>query len=91
MPHVCRTVRITGRVQGVAYRAWTESRARAAGLRGWVRNESDGSVSALFCGPDAAVEAMITACHEGPGAAEVRDVQVEDAPGTPPENFRILQ
>ena len=47
-----RTVRvqITGRVQGVGFRAWTRSRSRAFGLAGWVRNEPDGSVSALIQG-----------------------------------------
>lgn len=55
-------VRIEGRVQGVGYRRWTQRTAREFGLRGWVRNRRDGSVEAVFQGPDAIVAAMIAAC-----------------------------
>ncbi|HRO12854.1 MAG TPA: acylphosphatase, partial [Amaricoccus sp.] len=44
-------VRVTGRVQGVWYRGWTEDEATRRGLRGWVRNEPDGSVAAVLAGP----------------------------------------
>lgn len=67
-------MRVTGRVQGVAYRAWARGEAKALGLRGWVRNRGDGSVEAVVAGPEAAVEEMITAMGEGPGAARVTDV-----------------
>jgi acylphosphatase len=72
-------VRITGLVQGVSFRAWTQSEARRLGLTGWVRNERDGSVSALLSGPDDAVDAMIVRLHTGPPAAQVADVAVADA------------
>lgn len=65
---------ITGRVQGVGFRAWTRREARRRALRGWVRNRSDGSVEALLIGDEAAIEAMAEACHEGPGFAEVTAV-----------------
>ncbi|QPM90648.1 acylphosphatase [Pseudooceanicola algae] len=86
-----RQIRVTGRVQGVAFRAWTRGQARKLGLAGWVRNDADGSVTALLHGEAAAVENMINACWTGPGAAEVRDVQA--TPATPPEwdDFRILR
>ncbi|WP_041785087.1 acylphosphatase [Rhodospirillum centenum] len=76
--------RITGRVQGVGYRAWTVRRAGAAGLDGWVRNRADGSVEALFAGPAAAVEAMLADCREGPPASLVAEVRTEpgDDPGS---------
>ena len=45
-------VTICGQVQGVGYRAWVEYQARASGLEGWVRNRRDGSVEAVFAGPD---------------------------------------
>jgi acylphosphatase len=64
-------VTITGRVQGVSYRAWAKRWADARGLAGWVRNETDGSVSALIEGPPDAVEDMIDAMHSGPPAARV--------------------
>ncbi len=66
---------ITGRVQGGGFRAWTRREARRRGLRGWVRNRSDGSVEALLIGEDAAIEAMAEACRQGPGLAEVTAVE----------------
>ena len=76
---IARTFRVTGRVQGVAFRAWTRATATALGLSGWVRNEPDGSVTGHLEGPRAAVDGMITQLHEGPGAAVVRAVDVRDA------------
>ncbi|MEM6549888.1 MAG: acylphosphatase [Pseudomonadota bacterium] len=75
--------RITGRVQGVYYRAWCREEAERRGLSGWVRNESDGSVSAHFVGDASAVAAMIDACGRGPVDARVvsvdtHEVQVQD-------------
>jgi len=68
-------VRITGRVQGVWFRGWVRGEARRLGLTGWVRNEPDGSVAALFVGPGAAVAAMLALCREGPPHARVLDVE----------------
>ncbi|MFO1154877.1 MAG: acylphosphatase [Rhodospirillales bacterium] len=67
-------VRIEGRVQGVWYRGWTVQQAVRRGLRGWVRNRSDGSVEALFAGPAPVVDAMLDACWQGPPAAQVSRV-----------------
>ena len=67
-------VRIEGRVQGVWYRGWTVAEAERRGLRGWVRNRGDGSVEALFVGPEEAVADMIDACRHGPPAARVSAV-----------------
>jgi acylphosphatase len=72
-------LRITGRVQGVGYRAWAMRQAEAFGLRGWVRNRSDGSVEALLIGPPDAVERMLEACRQGPPGARVSDVVVSEA------------
>lgn len=72
---------ITGRVQGVWFRAWTRDEARALGLTGWVRNEADGSVRALFCGPQAAVAEMLERCRHGPPMARVDAVAA--SPGEP--------
>lgn len=65
---------IKGRVQGVWYRSWTRKTAVELGLCGWVRNRIDGSVEALFSGPDHKVEAILKACHQGPPAARVDSV-----------------
>ena len=72
-------LRITGRVQGVGYRAWALQIASRLGLRGWVRNRSDGGVEALVIGGDEGVDRMIEACREGPFGARVADVAVSEA------------
>jgi acylphosphatase len=78
-------VRIRGRVQGVWYRGWAVDQARRLGLAGWVRNRLDGSVEAVFSGPEHAVRAMIDHCREGPPAAAVREIteQIETGPVEP--------
>lgn len=69
---ICWLVNISGRVQGVYFRAWTQQQARALGIRGWVRNEADGSVSALLQHEDPArLEQLYELLAEGPPAAEV--------------------
>ncbi len=73
-------LRITGRVQGVGYRAWAMRAAASLGLRGWVRNRQDGAVEALVIGDDDKVGAMIELCREGPYAARVTDIAITDAP-----------
>src|ERR1700739_3143037 len=82
-------VRITGRVQGVYYRAWTERTARALGVSGWVRNRSDGSVEALFSGPAAPVAEMLQRCREGPPAAQVDEVAAVAAIGAAAAGFAL--
>jgi acylphosphatase len=83
-------VRVTGRVQGVAYRAWCHGAAEALGLKGWVRNRDDGSVEAVIAGPEEAVKEMLAAMGEGPGAARVTDVWSDAiAPRDVPPGFEI--
>lgn len=69
-------LRITGNVQGVGYRLWATRAAAALGLRGWVRNRSDGSVEALLTGPPENVAAMVAASRSGPPGATVAEVSV---------------
>ena len=69
-------LRITGRVQGVGYRAWAARAAPDLGLRGWVRNRSDGSVEALVTGADQAVATMLELSRSGPRGAQVVDVAI---------------
>jgi acylphosphatase len=73
------SVRITGRVQGVWYRGWTQEEAIKRQLDGWVRNRNDGSVEAIFSGTSAQVAEMIEACRAGPPMARVDDIQVSTA------------
>ena len=71
------TVRVvvSGRVQGVWFRAWTEQTARSFGLHGWVRNRRDGSVEAVVSGEPTAVAAMLEAFWQGPDLARVSAVE----------------
>jgi acylphosphatase len=96
MSGAIRQVRITGRVQGVGYRAWVEHQARNHNLEGWVRNRRDGSVEALFAGPEVLVSEMIARARRGPSSARVANVTEE--PGTaealklrrPGDRFSVL-
>lgn len=67
-------VYISGRVQGVFFRAETQRAANGFHLTGWVRNMSDGRVEAVFEGEDANVDKMLDWCYIGPPAARVEDV-----------------
>ncbi|CAN7583525.1 acylphosphatase [Bradyrhizobium sp. LjRoot220] len=78
MSRAIRHVTVSGRVQGVGYRAWVADEASACNLEGWVRNCRDGSVEALFAGPTDVVAAMIASCRRGPPVARVAAVQEED-------------
>jgi len=69
---------VTGRVQGVAYRASTVHEARDRGLTGWVRNLADGSVELEAQGDRANVDALLAWCAHGPPAARVTGVDVEE-------------
>jgi len=86
---VARRVLVTGIVQGVFFRDSCRRQARAAGVAGWVRNRADGRVEALFEGPPAAVERLVTWCREGPPHADVDAVEVSDQPLSGAEGFRL--
>jgi acylphosphatase len=68
---------VSGKVQGVYYRATTRDTADEHEVDGWVRNLRDGRVEAVFEGDEESVEAMVEFCHEGSPAARVEDVEVE--------------
>ena len=67
---------VSGRVQGVYYRATTVEVARRLRLKGWVRNLPDGRVEIVAEGPEDALKALIDWCWEGPPLARVEDVEV---------------
>ena len=67
---------IRGRVQGVYYRGFTRDIASHLGIRGWVRNLSDGSVEAVFEGNKEDIEQAIKHCHMGPPGAGVEDIGI---------------
>lgn len=71
-------VYVSGRVQGVFFRAETQRAANGLRLTGWVRNMSDGRVEALFEGEDQDVDKMLEWCRVGPPAARVKEVLMEE-------------
>ena len=83
-----KRIRVFGHVQGVFFRAWTLQQAHMLGLKGWVRNRRDGSVEVEAHGADAAVEALIEKCRQGPSNARVERLNVEEAEGEAPRGFR---
>ncbi|GAB4149137.1 MAG: acylphosphatase [Sphingomonadales bacterium] len=86
-PEIAVRARISGRVQGVCYRAWTVEQASRLGLKGFVRNRHDGSVEALFKGPAEQVDTMLALCWQGPPRATVTAVASEPAQGMVPDRF----
>ena len=87
MSATTRKLRIHGEVQGVWYRAWSAETARDLGVRGWVRNRRDGTVEMLVHGEPDAVERMIAQCREGPPAARVDRIDVEETAEEAPAGF----
>jgi len=79
MSDAIRHVTLSGRVQGVGYRAFVDHAARSHDLEGWVRNRRDGSVEAVFAGPAEAVTAVIATCRRGPSSARVEALRDEAA------------
>lgn len=75
-----RRVLVSGRVQGVGFRAATAERARRLGLHGYAANLSDGRVEILFRGRADAVQALLEWLAEGPPPARVREVVSTEAP-----------
>jgi acylphosphatase len=84
-------VEVSGRVQGVFYRATCAERARELGLGGWVRNGSGGVVAAEFEGDEQGVETIVAWCRIGPATARVDSVQVSDVPLTGERAFRVTR
>lgn len=69
---------ITGRVQGVGFRHFTVRTAEKLGdVTGWVRNESDGSVTLVAEGPSDQLDELVSSVHQGPRSARVNDVDVD--------------
>jgi acylphosphatase len=77
---VRRRVVVSGRVQGVGFRAAVSRHARTRGVAGWVRNLPSGQVEAVFEGDEAAVERLIRFCGDGPRGAVVEGLDVVEEP-----------
>ncbi|MEJ2516068.1 MAG: acylphosphatase [Gammaproteobacteria bacterium] len=86
---ISRRAFVSGRVQGVFFRASTAGMARQLGIRGHALNLDDGRVEVLAVGREDAVEKLLSWLRHGPPQARVDDVQVEEVPlpGDPPSGF----
>ena len=80
---------VRGRVQGVWFRESCGREARARGVAGWVRNQADGRVEAVFEGAADAVEQMVVWCHEGPPRARVDAVETSAEEPVGDTGFRV--
>jgi acylphosphatase len=76
---VCRRCLVSGKVQGVFYRASTAERARALGVTGYAKNLPDGRVEVLACGEEEQVRELVDWLRQGPPAAKVQDVDIQGA------------
>ncbi len=85
----CRRCFVSGRVQGVFFRASTARKAAELGVTGHAINLEDGRVEVLAVGPEAALDALCAWLRRGPPAARVDDLSVRDepVPGEPPAGF----
>lgn len=89
--HIRQHVFITGRVQGVFFRAHTKQMADTLGLAGWVRNLPDGRVEAVYEGDRRAVDAMTAWLRKGPVMAAVHSVDIYEETCTATENDFIIR
>ena len=80
---------ISGRVQGVFYRATCRQVAEELGISGWVRNLPDGRVEAVAEGPSDAMEKFLEWCHQGPPMANVEHVEVQEEEPRQEKGFSI--
>lgn len=71
---------VSGRVQGVFYRANTQLKAKKLGITGWVKNCDDGTVELMACGEPESIEHLIKWLQQGPPMAKVKKVIVEEQP-----------
>jgi len=89
MSDICVKAIVSGRVQGVCFRANTRDHALAAGITGYAKNLPDGRVEVKACGEKDAVDKLVQWLHQGPDSAKVDDVELSELPLDPPNHFSI--
>jgi acylphosphatase len=89
MKHI--NIRITGKVQGVSFRATTKAVADQMGVRGIIRNEKDGSVYIEAEGDDVLLEVFLEWCHEGSDRSKIENVDVVPGELKNYQNFEVLK
>lgn len=86
---LCRRFLVTGRVQGVFYRASTQDAALRLGLTGWVRNLENGSVELLACGEEEKLQELERWLWQGPPHAKVEQVTAQECAEQPFTGFSM--
>lgn len=87
---LCMQFFVSGRVQGVWYRASTQDQANALGLTGWARNLPDGRVEVIACGEREALLALQEWLKQGPEHAKVEGVSSEELPWQEYARFSVM-
>ncbi|NMT64806.1 acylphosphatase [Marinobacter orientalis] len=82
MSHQRLTMRISGKVQGVYYRASAAEKAEELGVTGYAKNLPDGRVEVIAEGPQTALASLQRWCNDGPPAADVDRVDATEGPAT---------
>ncbi len=83
-------VYISGQVQGVFYRAYTQAKAEELGINGWVKNLPDGRVEAVFEGEDEQVDEMMRWCYQGSPASRVESVAINEEEFENIQDFQVI-
>lgn len=82
-------IKISGRVQGVAFRHYAQTRANQTGIKGYVKNMPDGTVEIEAEGEEKALDEFLSWCHRGPDAAKVENVNIQEIPVKDDKSFKI--
>ena len=80
---------ISGRVQGVGFRAWTKTIAEKYSLTGWVKNCEDGTVQCELSGEKEVIDSFLEECKKGPSLSSVKKIQKEERSFNKINNFSI--
>ena len=82
-------IKVYGRVQGVWFRKWAQIKANELGINGWVKNESNGSLSLEAEGNEGGLSRFVEECHEGPEKAIITDLVTNEVNCLDEEGFDI--
>ncbi len=88
---ICVHVRVSGRVQGVFYRAFTQNKAKEMGIKGWVRNVPGGGVEAVLEGERQKVGELLSLMKTGPEGSMVLGIELSELKCRGYEDFEIMR
>jgi acylphosphatase len=88
---ICVHVRVSGRVQGVFYRAFTQNKAREMGIKGWVKNVPGGGVEAVLEGERQKVGELLALMKAGPEGSMVLGMELSELKCKGYEDFEVIR